>query len=454
MTTPLPELRLLRDSFADRPAFGTAVSEAILQARRRGRARPHAAPAPARAASSRSPSRTPSSPGFAAAVAAGRAAGFEPVLRLAGGRAAAFHEGTIALSMATPGRPGRRGHARSLRADRNRDRQLRCASLGVDARVGEVPGEYCPGAWSVNAGGSAKLVGIGQRLISGGAHVGGVIVVDGAEPLRDLLVPVYDALELEWDPATVGSVADEVGPTALDTVEDAILAELAKALAAGARRARPRGARARRASSKPGRIARMRILAFSDLHCDLAGAARLVEASEDVDLVIGAGDFASVHSGLERDDRRAAARSTTPTLLVPGNNEREDDLRAACAGWDAATVLHGEGTEVDGVSFWGLGAGHPDHPVGLELRPRRAGGGGDARRASEDGMVLIVHSPPFGHVDTSSTGHHLGSRAILSAIEARAAGSSPSAGTSTRAGAGVAGRARPRSSTSGLAASS
>ena len=95
--------------------------------------------------------------------------------------------------------------------------------------MGEVPGEYCPGAWSVNAGGRAKLVGIGQRLISGGAHVGGVIVVGDSAGMRELLVPVYDALELEWDPATVGSVEDEVGPTALDTVEDAILAELATA---------------------------------------------------------------------------------------------------------------------------------------------------------------------------------------------------------------------------------
>ena len=42
--------------------------------------------------------------------------------------------------------------------------------LGVDARVGEVEGEYCPGAWSVNARGQIKLAGIGQRMIAGAAH--------------------------------------------------------------------------------------------------------------------------------------------------------------------------------------------------------------------------------------------------------------------------------------------
>ena len=43
----------------------------------------------------------------------------------------------------------------------------------------------------------------------------------------------------------------------------------------------------------------MRILAFSDLHRDLGQAATLVEMSADADVVIGAGDFASVHEGLE-----------------------------------------------------------------------------------------------------------------------------------------------------------
>ena len=42
---------------------------------------------------------------------------------------------------------------------------------------------------------------------------------------------------------------------------------------------------------------------------------------------------------------------------------------------------------------------------------------GDA--ACPDGAVLVVHSPPKGHCDTSSSGDHLGSQAILEAIEAK-----------------------------------
>ena len=98
------------------------------------------------------------------------------------------------------------------------ERALR--TLGVDARVGEVPREYCPGDYSVNARGQTKLAGIGQRLISGAWHIGGVIVVDGGDRVRDILVPVYEALGLDWDPATSGAVADEVPGTTWDDAVD------------------------------------------------------------------------------------------------------------------------------------------------------------------------------------------------------------------------------------------
>ncbi len=44
--------------------------------------------------------------------------------------------------------------------------------------------------------------------------------------IRDALVPVYAALDLEWDPETTGAVEDEVAGVGLDETEAAILAEL------------------------------------------------------------------------------------------------------------------------------------------------------------------------------------------------------------------------------------
>ena len=161
----------------------------------------------------------------------------------------------------------------------------------------------------------------------------------------------------------------------------------------------------------------MRVLAFSDLHCDLAQAAKLAEISTGADVVIGAGDFASVHSGLEQTIA-ALASIEAPTLLVPGNNETEDALRAASAGWQAATVLHGESTELEGVSFFGLGAGIPVTPWdwSFDLSDDEAA---DRLAGCPQAGVLIVHSPPRGHVDVSGPGQHLGSAAIRDVIEAK-----------------------------------
>ncbi len=158
----------------------------------------------------------------------------------------------------------------------------------------------------------------------------------------------------------------------------------------------------------------MRVLAFSDLHQDLDGARSLVERSGDFDVVIGAGDFASVHRGLE-ETIDALAAIETPTVLIPGNNETDEALREAAAGWSAATVLHGEAAEIGGVEFFGLGAGIPTTPWdwSFDLTDEEAA---EMLEACPHGAVLVVHSPPQGHCDKSSAGDHLGSHAILDAI--------------------------------------
>ncbi len=229
-----PRLRLIRRGFPDRPAFGTAVSEATLIRVAAGELgetfRMHR---PARELAFSKQDRAAS--GFERAIEAARAAGFEPVVRLAGGRAAGFHEGTLALAWASP-------QERPVEGTRERfewfagicTRALR--RLGVDARVGEVEGEYCPGAWSINAGGRTKLAGIGQRMIAGGAHAGCVLVVTDSGLLRSALEPVYAALELDWDPATTGALEDEVPGIGLADAEQAIVVELGESyelLAAG-----------------------------------------------------------------------------------------------------------------------------------------------------------------------------------------------------------------------------
>jgi uncharacterized protein len=161
----------------------------------------------------------------------------------------------------------------------------------------------------------------------------------------------------------------------------------------------------------------VQLLAFSDLHRNLDQARNLVERSSAADVVIAAGDFASVHEGL-RETIDALRSIEVPTVLVPGNNETEDALRAACEGWDAATVLHGEGAELEGAQFFGLGAGVPVTPWdwSFDLDEAQAA---DRLAGCPEGAILVVHSPPKGHCDLSATGDHLGSESILETIEAK-----------------------------------
>jgi lipoate-protein ligase A len=219
----LARLRLLTDSFSDDPALDAAVSRALMFRVAAGElpetlriAHPGTTVAFAK--------RDAVAPGYEDAVRAAREHGFEATLRLAGGRAAVFHDGTMEIGHAIPDEEPRAGIHDRFRATAGRLAGA-LARLGVDARVGEVDGEYCPGRYSVNARGAVKLAGIGQRVVGGGSHTGVVLVVDGEERINAVLEPVYSALGLDWNPAASGSVRTEAPGADWAAVRDAIATE-------------------------------------------------------------------------------------------------------------------------------------------------------------------------------------------------------------------------------------
>jgi len=152
----------------------------------------------------------------------------------------------------------------------------------------------------------------------------------------------------------------------------------------------------------------MKLLAFSDVHCDLGAVESLVEQARSADVVAGVGDFASIHEGLLQTVAPLAAIEA-PVLLVPGNNETADALRSATAGWDRVTVLHGETAAIDGIDFFGIGGGIPTTPWdwSFDLTEDEAA---NMLVALPESAVLLSHSPPKGHVDKG-----LGSSAVLEA---------------------------------------
>jgi Icc-related predicted phosphoesterase len=159
----------------------------------------------------------------------------------------------------------------------------------------------------------------------------------------------------------------------------------------------------------------VKILAFSDLHRDLEQGAKLVEMATEADVVIGAGDFASVHEGLE-ETIAALSEIETPTVLVPGNNETVEALESAAAKWRSAFVLHGEGIKIGHFDFFGLGGGIPVTPWDWSF-DLTEGEASEMIVHCPERAVLVLHSPPRDHCDSAGDGSHFGSATLLRNIE-------------------------------------
>jgi lipoate-protein ligase A len=146
--------------------------------------------------------------GAADARAAAQRAGFSAVRRVSGGHAVVLGPGSLCVGLAEP--------AATFEGTQDRYERVGGAivealgAVGVDAERGELEGEWCPGAWSIRAG-RVKLAGLAQRAIKGAAWIEAVVDLAPDPAARELLVEIYDVLELPLDPATRGSVGEAAG---------------------------------------------------------------------------------------------------------------------------------------------------------------------------------------------------------------------------------------------------
>lgn len=161
-------------------------------------------------------------PGYARAVAAAHRLGFAPAIRPTGGRAVAYDETCLVFDLvdrddALPGPTAFFAQAGSTIVEALR-------GLGVDARLGEVPGEYCPGEYSINARGTVKLIGTSQRAMTGARMLSGMLAFGSVERFVAVLTEANEALELAWDPRTFGSLLTEAPAVSRADVEHALAA--------------------------------------------------------------------------------------------------------------------------------------------------------------------------------------------------------------------------------------
>ncbi|MBX0295623.1 lipoyl protein ligase domain-containing protein [Haloarcula nitratireducens] len=161
--------------------------------------------------------------GYDRARAAATERGYATLERSVGGRAVAYTGNTVAFALAEPTADGRSSiGARYDRVTAAVRRAL--ADVGVEAREGEPPDSFCPGTHSLQADG--KLVGVAQRVRQRVALTAGIVVVRDHAAIAAVLDPVYDALDVPFDPDSVGSVARAGGVGDSEAVVAALEREL------------------------------------------------------------------------------------------------------------------------------------------------------------------------------------------------------------------------------------
>jgi len=222
----LPQLDLITAASPDDPLLDIALTHALLRDVAEGR-RPPALrvfqPGPTLAFGRLDVLL----PGFAGAAAAARTHGYTPVVRSAGGHAAVYDEQCLVVEHITPEDDVTAGL--QLRFEMQ-SALLRDAltSVGADARIGELAGEYCAGAHSINLGRRIKVVGIAQRAIRHAALTTAVVVVGGGVNLRAVVAEIYGALGLDVDSGTAGALDDELPGVTVERVARAVRDEYAQ----------------------------------------------------------------------------------------------------------------------------------------------------------------------------------------------------------------------------------
>ena len=207
-TADLLASRRLLQAVAANPDFGTVVR--IYR------------PAPTVAFSGRESTM----PGFADAVGEAMAFGFEPVVRPAGGRMVALDQSWLVLDVISPEADRDTAHKDIFLANGQKFVNL-FHRLGVAVSLGAVPGEYCPGDYSVNARGRVKIVGTAQRVTRGARLFSASIPLHISSSVAELFRRVNAILGLDWDPRTLGALDTEAPGLSPEALEAAIVSAFA-----------------------------------------------------------------------------------------------------------------------------------------------------------------------------------------------------------------------------------
>ena len=162
----------------------------------------------------------------------------------------------------------------------------------------------------------------------------------------------------------------------------------------------------------------MRILAFSDLHCDQESANRIVRESIGADVVVGAGDF-GIRGERSTELFDILSHLSVPFLLVSGNHDRRHELASYCNNHENLHLLDASTQEINGITFFGIGGEIPSRSGESWNESMEENIASKHLLDAPDFQVLVTHTPPFGYCDFQKDDTHEGSESVTQAIEQR-----------------------------------
>ena len=159
--------------------------------------------------------------GFEKACDVANECGYPPLIRSVGGTAVAYTGTMVAMGYVIPVEQSCRRQLNAISTHyREATAMIKQAleKTGATLFNGEPSSSFCPGSYSLCHTG--KIVGVAQRVLRNVTIVGACIVVSEADSqeLGQILNRIYAALDMSFNPSTVGSIENAGGPSDPTTI--------------------------------------------------------------------------------------------------------------------------------------------------------------------------------------------------------------------------------------------
>lgn len=163
----------------------------------------------------------------------------------------------------------------------------------------------------------------------------------------------------------------------------------------------------------------MKILVFTDLHGNRKALATMRKRATKAEAIICTGDLTVFGNDMEELLQELDTLGK-PVLMLHGNHEDEEELRAACERREHVFFLHLQRAEVNEWNFIAYGGGgFSEHYRDFEEWMRAP----EWKKLDWSRTIILSHAPPYETAidDVGEAGEpwHVGSKSLRAAIDER-----------------------------------